>query len=106
MRLLVAAREEPRELAVREDRPRLLRGPGELGLSGESHSELVRNTVALGVAVEESHQEGPARAPDLRDQDERLVDRDEVLGPRPNDRPVLVDGGIVLDVGYGRLLFR
>ena len=53
-------------------------------------ADLVRVRVHLGVAVEQLAEERPARALDLRDQDERLLDGDEVLEAHPGELLVLV----------------
>src|SRR5581483_12020597 len=44
--------------------------------------DLARMGVTLGMAVEELAEQGPARALDLRDEHERLADRDDVVEPR------------------------
>ena len=51
--------------------------------------QLVRVDVALGVAVEQLEQQRAARALDLRDQHERLADRDDVLEPGARERAVV-----------------
>ena len=52
--------------------------------------DLVRVRVTLGVAVEELAEERAAGALDLRDEDERLPDGDEVLEARSRDPLVLL----------------
>jgi hypothetical protein len=52
---------------------------------GEADLELVRMSVTLGVEVEELREERPAGTRDLRDQDERLAYRDDLLEVNQND---------------------
>src|SRR5262249_1028891 len=52
--------------------------------------ELVRMRMALGMAVEELAEQGSTGPVDLRDQDQRLVDRHDVLQPRAVESVVLL----------------
>ena len=65
--------------------------------------------VALRVAVEELAEQRAPGAGHLRDEDERLGDRDEVVEPRPAERVVLLDLGrehhrSMVPPGYDRLV--